>query len=144
VKAGGKQNSRLAEISDYIGSRREMEDSKSVPVGSLLGQNELQVPTGSHIQPNEPIGGKKRITSRALKTAVCAGIGRDRGEVVRGRWAENRGVLERRRDTRVETGKCPERAVCTVLRGPVDNPDLLSCDGERLPANFQGADERFP
>jgi hypothetical protein len=30
VKAGCKQSNRLADISDYIGSRRETEDSKSV------------------------------------------------------------------------------------------------------------------
>jgi hypothetical protein len=33
MKAGYKQNNQLAEISDYIGSRRETEDSKSVPIG---------------------------------------------------------------------------------------------------------------
>jgi hypothetical protein len=40
MKAGGKQSNRLAGISDYVGSRMEMEDSKSVPIGSLVGQNE--------------------------------------------------------------------------------------------------------
>jgi hypothetical protein len=39
--------------------------------------------TGSHIQPSEPIEKKKRITSRALKRAVYAGLGKDRGEVIR-------------------------------------------------------------
>jgi hypothetical protein len=45
VKAGGKQRNRFAEIPDYIGNRREMEDSKSVPVGSRT-------------QPSEPTGDK--------------------------------------------------------------------------------------
>jgi hypothetical protein len=44
VKAGGKENNRLAEISDYVGNRREMEDRKSVPIGSPVGQNEPPVP----------------------------------------------------------------------------------------------------
>jgi hypothetical protein len=38
--------------SDYVGKRREMEVSKSVPVGS---PNEPPVPTGSPAQPSEPI-----------------------------------------------------------------------------------------
>jgi hypothetical protein len=42
LEAGSKQNNWLAEISDYIGDRREMQD-KSVPTGSPIGQNE---PTG--------------------------------------------------------------------------------------------------
>jgi hypothetical protein len=31
MRAGGKQSNQLADISDYMGNRREMEDSKSVP-----------------------------------------------------------------------------------------------------------------
>jgi hypothetical protein len=46
VKAGGKQSNCLAEISDYIKKRREVEDSKSVPIGLPIGRNELQVPIG--------------------------------------------------------------------------------------------------
>jgi hypothetical protein len=34
-------------------------------------------------QPDQPIEDKNRITSMVLKRAVCAGIGKDRGEVVR-------------------------------------------------------------
>jgi hypothetical protein len=40
VKAGGKQSSRRGEVSEYIGKRIQMEDSKSVPIGSPVGQNE--------------------------------------------------------------------------------------------------------
>jgi hypothetical protein len=40
MKASGKQSNWLAEIMDYIGNKREMEDIKSVPVGLPLGQNE--------------------------------------------------------------------------------------------------------
>jgi hypothetical protein len=47
VKVGGNQSNRFAEISDYIGNRREMKDSKSVPVGSPSGQNEPPVSIGS-------------------------------------------------------------------------------------------------
>jgi hypothetical protein len=66
VKAGGKQINQLAEILDYIGNRREMEDRKSVPVGFPVGQNELPVPTGCQAQPSKPIGDKNRITSLCL------------------------------------------------------------------------------
>jgi hypothetical protein len=45
-KPGDKQSNRLAEISDCIGNKREMEDSNSAPVGSLVGQNEQPIPTG--------------------------------------------------------------------------------------------------
>jgi hypothetical protein len=40
-----------------------MENSKSVPVGSPVGQNEPPVPIGSQTQPSEPIGDKNRITN---------------------------------------------------------------------------------
>jgi hypothetical protein len=43
VKVGGKQSNRLAGISDYKGNRKEIEDSKSVPVGSPMGQNETTI-----------------------------------------------------------------------------------------------------
>jgi hypothetical protein len=55
-KAGGKENKLLAETSEYVVNRREMEDSKSVPVGSPVGQDEPPVPIGSETQPSEPIG----------------------------------------------------------------------------------------
>jgi hypothetical protein len=77
-KTGGKQSNRLAEISDSIGNRREIEDCESVAVGSPVGQNELSVSIGSQTQPSEPIGDKYRITSLALKSTVCAGLGNDR------------------------------------------------------------------
>jgi hypothetical protein len=86
MKAGGKQSNQLAEISDYIGNRREIEDSKSVPIGLSVGQNELLVPIGSHTQLSEPIGDKNRITSMALRRAGCAGLGKDGSEVVRMWW----------------------------------------------------------
>jgi hypothetical protein len=70
-----------------------MEDSKSVPVGSRVGQNEMPVPTGSRTQPSEPTGGKNRITNMALKRPVYAGVGREMGEVARVCWTENRGVV---------------------------------------------------
>jgi hypothetical protein len=63
-------------MSDYIGNRREMQDSKSFPFGSPIGQNE---PTGvqeqlasSHFPYNrcQSLGNKTMITSVALKSAV--------------------------------------------------------------------------
>jgi hypothetical protein len=48
VKSANNQNNWLTEISDYIGNRKEMKDSKLVPVASLAGQNEPPVPIGSH------------------------------------------------------------------------------------------------
>jgi hypothetical protein len=95
VKAGGKQGNRLVDVSDFIGNRLEMEDSKTVPVGSPVERTKPSVPIGCHTQPSEPIGDKNRITSMALKRAVCASPGKDRGEVVRVWWAENREVWER-------------------------------------------------
>jgi hypothetical protein len=43
-----------AEISGYIVNRKEIVDSKSVPVGSAVDRNELPAPIGSHTQPSEP------------------------------------------------------------------------------------------
>jgi hypothetical protein len=40
MKAGGKQNNRLAESSDSIGNRRAQEDSKSIPISLRAGKNE--------------------------------------------------------------------------------------------------------
>jgi hypothetical protein len=56
-----------------------MEDSKSVPVGSPVAQNEPPVPIGCHTQPSEPIG-HNRITSLALKRSGFAGLGKYKGE----------------------------------------------------------------
>jgi hypothetical protein len=39
-----------------------MEDSKSVPIVSPVGQNEPPVPIGSRTQPCEPVGEENRIT----------------------------------------------------------------------------------
>jgi hypothetical protein len=78
VKAGGKERNRISEISDCIGKMKEMEDRKSVPIGSPLGQNEQPVPIG------EPIGDKNRITSLALKRA-----GKHKEQAVSVWWAEN-------------------------------------------------------
>jgi hypothetical protein len=72
-----------------------MGDCESVAVGSPVGQNEPPVPIGSQTQPSEPIGDKNRITSLALKRAVCAGLGNEGGEVVSVWWTENRGVWGR-------------------------------------------------
>jgi hypothetical protein len=65
MKAGGEQNNHQAEISDYIGNRKEVGDSKSVPIGSLAGQNEPPVLIGCHTQLSKPAGDKNRITSTA-------------------------------------------------------------------------------
>jgi hypothetical protein len=62
MKAGGKQSNQLSETSNYTGNRREMEDSKSVPFGLPVGQNELPEPTGSQTQLSKPIGDKNRNT----------------------------------------------------------------------------------
>jgi hypothetical protein len=64
--ASGKQSICLAEISDYVGNKREMEDSESVPIDLPLGQIEPSVPIGCHTQPGEPAGDKNWITSMAL------------------------------------------------------------------------------
>jgi hypothetical protein len=56
---------------------RGVVDSRSVPTGSPVGQNEPPVAIGSHAQPSEPIGDKNRIISMALKRAVYAGVGKE-------------------------------------------------------------------
>jgi hypothetical protein len=73
-------NYRFAEMSGYIRNRRERKDSKSVHIGSAVGQNEPPVPIGCQTQPSEPIGDKSRIYIVALKRAVCAGLETDVGE----------------------------------------------------------------
>jgi hypothetical protein len=98
VKVSGKQSNRLAEISDSIPNRRDIQDSKSVPTSSPVGQNEPSVPIGSHTQPSEPRGDKNRIINMAAKRAVCAGLGKERGEAVRLLWAKNREIWERNRE----------------------------------------------
>jgi hypothetical protein len=57
VKTGGKQNNRFVEISDYVINRRDMEDSKPVPIGS-------------HSQPREPIGDTNRVTSEVTEIEI--------------------------------------------------------------------------
>jgi hypothetical protein len=74
-----------------------MEDSKLVPVGSPVGQTEPPLLIGPQTQSSEPIGDKNRITTIALKRAGCAGREKDKGEVIRVWWAENRKVWERSR-----------------------------------------------
>jgi hypothetical protein len=86
-----KQSNQLSEISNEIGNRKAMEHSKSVPVGSPVGQNEPSVPVGSHTQPREPIGDMNRITSMTCERAGCAGLGNYRGKVVMVWWALNPG-----------------------------------------------------
>jgi hypothetical protein len=49
-----------------MGNRREMEESKRVPVALPVGHNEPPVPTGCQAQPREPKGDKKGIISMAL------------------------------------------------------------------------------
>jgi hypothetical protein len=61
--------------SDYIGNTREMENSKSVPIGSPVARNEPPVSIGSQTQPSEPLRDKNWITSMALKKAICVGLG---------------------------------------------------------------------
>jgi hypothetical protein len=63
VKACDKKNNGPAEIPEYTGNRREMEDIKSIPIGSPVAQNEPPVPIGSQTQQSEPVGDKNRITS---------------------------------------------------------------------------------
>jgi hypothetical protein len=49
-----------------------MEDSKSVPVGSPVGQNGPPVSVGSQTQPNESVENKNRINKMALKRALLS------------------------------------------------------------------------
>jgi hypothetical protein len=46
-EAGSERSNRLAEISYYIGNRRETQDSESATIGSLVGQSEPPFPNGS-------------------------------------------------------------------------------------------------
>jgi hypothetical protein len=74
-----------------------MEDSKSVPAGSPVGQNEPSVPVGYHTQPREPIGDKNGITSMTLEKGGYAGVGNYRGKVVMLWWPGNHREKERSR-----------------------------------------------
>jgi hypothetical protein len=71
-KKSGEQSNQLAKISDYIGNKREVEDRKSLPVGSPVGQNEPPVPIGSQTQRSEPTGDKNRKTSHLLSRSFLA------------------------------------------------------------------------
>lgn len=70
-----------------------MEDSESVHTGSLTGQNEPPVLTGTQAQPSELIGDKSRTISRALKMVISAGLEKHWGEMVKMWWAEHQGFL---------------------------------------------------
>lgn len=48
TRTARRVNESVCDISDFVGSRRGMEDSKSVLIGSHIGQNEPPVPIGSH------------------------------------------------------------------------------------------------
>jgi hypothetical protein len=52
-----------------------MEDSKSVPTGSPVGQIEPPVPAGCHTQPSGLITDKSAITCMALKRAGFCNLG---------------------------------------------------------------------
>jgi hypothetical protein len=73
VKADDMKSNRLAEFSDYIEYRREMEGCKSVSFDS---------PNGTHTQPSEPVREKKRIKSMAHKRAGYANVRKNRGGAV--------------------------------------------------------------
>jgi hypothetical protein len=60
VKTDGKEKSQLAEISDSIGNRRQIESSNSIPVGSLVGQNEPPVAIDSYTKSSKPIGANNK------------------------------------------------------------------------------------
>lgn len=53
MKAGGRQSSRLAEISDSVGDRREMENRSSILVGSPVELNDQYSLAVVHNQANE-------------------------------------------------------------------------------------------
>jgi hypothetical protein len=51
-----------------------MKESKSLPVGSTVEQNQPPVPIGSPTQPSEPTGDMNRVPNTALKRTGCAGL----------------------------------------------------------------------
>jgi hypothetical protein len=80
MKVCGKQNNRLAEISDYIGKRKEMEQRNLVPVD----QHPL-----AHTQ--EPSSRRQEPYIRmTLKLSGFVCLGKDRGTVLSVWWAGNR------------------------------------------------------
>lgn len=70
-----------------MGNRREMEDTKSVPVGSHVAQNEPPIPSGPQTQPSEPVG--DRITREGLKGLVVL-VHENTREVAMVWWTGNR------------------------------------------------------
>jgi hypothetical protein len=69
-KAWGKESERLAEMSECVGERREMEDSKSVPVGLPVVHNEPPAPIGSQIQLSEPAENKNMVLKKGHFTGL--------------------------------------------------------------------------
>jgi hypothetical protein len=136
------------EISDYIKSRREMEEWTSVPIGSLGDRMKL---LASHMTT-------KRTNRRQAyefwwpwKGGSFAGLGKS----VRVCWAGNwhvKWVAGMRWGTRERAGSRRKpghqsggwwvpregifcaliRVVCTDRHDPAENPHLLSCDGRFL------------
>jgi hypothetical protein len=54
-----------------FGMRAGGREGNGLPVGSLAEQNKPPAAIGSSTETSEPIGGKTRITSVALRRAVC-------------------------------------------------------------------------
>jgi hypothetical protein len=73
------------EISDYIGSSREMEEWASVPIGLPWDKMKL---LGSHVT-TERTDKTRTGVYNTLKRGVLAGLGKTRGKSVRVRWAGN-------------------------------------------------------
>jgi hypothetical protein len=71
-------------MSDFIGNRREMQGSNSVPVGLSVGQNEPPTTGGCHTQQSEPIRNKNRINSMALKKGRLCWYRRRQGRICKG------------------------------------------------------------
>jgi hypothetical protein len=53
---------------------------------------ELRVPVGSNIQPVEPVGDKKNITSLVLKRISCTALENYKGNVI-GVWGKGTGLI---------------------------------------------------
>jgi hypothetical protein len=48
VEAGGKRRNQLAEISDYVVNKKEIEYNSLDPIGSPIREDKQPVPIGSH------------------------------------------------------------------------------------------------
>jgi hypothetical protein len=75
VKAGGKQSNGLSRISCYFRERREIEDSKSISVGSPAGQKETAGSAYLSTLKMEAVCSTEATTVKGIQRVISRNIG---------------------------------------------------------------------